>query len=214
MATRKKASKRKTKKKSRAGSRKKTKRAGRGRAKRKVTRRKRAASAGQGATGLVASLNRAFEDASRQAVKDTLKALPGSTRVGKLLDQLSSSPYLDLFHNLSLHELGDALRNVPHELAEVPRRSVARARSEGSARKRPGRKSSKSHNTRTEAGRNQLDEAVAAHVKASGTASAEAIRADVGGTPPQIRGALGRLIEARKVKRSGQRRRTRYTWKG
>jgi hypothetical protein len=217
MATRKKASKKRksSKKKKKSATKRNTKSTRpRRRAKRKATGRRRGRPSAQRATNIVASLNKAFEDVSRQAVKNALNAVPGSTRVGKFLEDVASSPYLDIFHDLSLQEFADAVRNVPHEIAEIPRRSVAKARRQSKAAKAPGRKSSRSHNTRTAEGKAKLDDAVAAYLAKAGTASAESIRGSVGGTPPQIRAAVSRLIAGRKVKRTGQRRRTRYTWKG
>jgi hypothetical protein len=65
--------------------------------------------------------------------------------------------------------------------------------------------------TRTQAGRSSYDETVLAAVKASkGKVKAEQLRKKVGGTPPQLRAALGRLIENGAVKSSGKARGTAY----
>lgn len=65
---------------------------------------------------------------------------------------------------------------------------------------------------RTQAGRANYDEAVLAAVKSSkGKVKAEELRKKVGGTPPQLRTALARLIEDGKVKSTGKARGTAYT---
>jgi hypothetical protein len=65
---------------------------------------------------------------------------------------------------------------------------------------------------RTQAGRANYDESVLAAVKASkGKAKAEELRKKIGGTPPQLRAALARLIEDGKVKSTGKARGTAYT---
>jgi hypothetical protein len=73
----------------------------------------------------------------------------------------------------------------------------------------PGRK--KNAQTRTQAGRDSYDESVLSAVKTSkGKVKAEELRKKVGGTPPQLRAALARLIESGAVKSAGKARGTTY----
>ena len=73
----------------------------------------------------------------------------------------------------------------------------------------PGRK--KGAQTRTQAGRATYDESVLLAVKTSkGKVKAEELRRKVGGTPPQLRAALARLIENGVVKSAGKARGTTY----
>ena len=96
----------------------------------------------------------------------------------------------------------------------------ARAASNGHQRGKPGRKPAaaaaspgrkKGAQTRTQAGRASYDEAVLAAVKTSrGKVKAEELRKKVGGTPPQLRAALARLIDNGAVKSAGKARGTTY----
>ncbi len=172
--------------------------------KRRKTRRK--AKAG---VSILASLDRAIEDASRRAFREALAVLPGSTRVGRFLDQLSNSPYMEHLRALSLDELAEAVRSAGG--------AVTRAASAGKAARTaatPKRGRGRSYNTRTAKGRAQIDRAVAAFLEKSGRASAEEVRAAVGGTSAQVRESLTRLIKEKRVTKSGQRRGTRYQWSG
>ncbi len=176
--------------------------------KKKTTRRRTTATRGGGAS-LLASLDRAIEDASRRAFKEALSVLPGSTQVGRFLDQIASSPYLEHLRELTLAELAEAIRTAP---AGVARRVAGRRPSGRVQRAKRGRP--RKYNTRTAKGREQIDRAIAEFLAQAGTASAEEIRAEVGGTAAQVRESLGRLIKAKKVTKSGQRRGTRYNWVG
>lgn len=97
-----------------------------------------------------------------------------------------------------------------------------RARSSGNGERKRGAKAAPapaaprgkkgSAQVRTQAGRASYDESVLAAVKASkGKAKAEELRKKIGGTPPQLRAALARLIENGKVKSTGKARGTAYT---
>jgi len=71
-------------------------------------------------------------------------------------------------------------------------------------------------NARSVAGRERYDAAVLAALRASpeaGTSSTDLLAA-TGGTLPQLRLALGRLVAAGKVNREGERDQTRYTLSG
>jgi len=100
---------------------------------------------------------------------------------------------------------------------------AARAATNGHRRGKPGRKPAaaapapsagrkKGAQTRTQAGRATYDESVLAAVKSSkGKVKAEDLRKKIGGTPPQLRAALARLIESGSVKSAGKARGTTYS---
>lgn len=64
--------------------------------------------------------------------------------------------------------------------------------------------------TRTEEGREQIDQAVLGILKRGSPLLSENIRAHVGGTPLQVRASLNRLIESGSVTVEGKARGTRY----
>jgi hypothetical protein len=87
-----------------------------------------------------------------------------------------------------------------------------RGRPPGSGKKtgrKPGRPRGAA--TRTQAGRSDYDEKVMSAISASkGPVSAEQARKKIGGTPMQFRAAVERLLAAKKVKREGKARGTKY----
>jgi hypothetical protein len=99
---------------------------------------------------------------------------------------------------------------------------AGRSATNGHQRGKPGRKAAaapaptpsgrkKGAQTRTQAGRATYDESVLAAVKTSkGKVKAEDLRKKIGGTPPQLRAALARLIENGSVKSAGKARGTTY----
>ena len=150
---------------------------------------------------ILASLNEAVADASRQAFKDVLAGLPSSTAIGKFVDQLTSTSYHDIFHSLTLGEFAEAIGKV----------TAAPGRKSGLAQP-AGRAKARKHNMRTVKGQEKLDAAVSKHLSRSGQASAENIRKVVGGTADQVRDSLARLADLGSVNRTGERRATRYSW--
>jgi hypothetical protein len=98
--------------------------------------------------------------------------------------------------------------------------TAVRPSANGHQRGRPGRKAAapapsagrkKGAQTRTQAGRASYDESVLSAVKTSkGKVKAEELRKKVGGTPPQLRAALARLIDNGSVKSAGKARGTTY----
>ncbi len=75
--------------------------------------------------------------------------------------------------------------------------------------RRPGRP--RKVDTRTAAGREAYDEAMlAAAIGQGDSASADQLRALIGGTSEQARSSLARLVDAKQVKRMGRGRGTRY----
>ncbi len=175
----------------------------------KKRRKKKTTGKGRVGASLLGSLDRAIEDASRRAFKEALAVIPGTTRVGRFLDQLANSPYMEHLRALSLDELAEAVR-----AAAGGARRAAPAAKPGRAAAPSKRRRGKSYNTRTAKGRAQIDRAVAAFLEKAERASAEEVRAAVGGTAAQVRESLTRLIKEKKVTKSGQRRGTRYHWAG
>ncbi len=179
---------------------------------RKKTGRRRAAA--KPPKGFVATVASAIEEASRNALKEALGVVGHGTPVGKLLDQVADSPYLERFRDLTIGELLDAMSGTSKSRRGRPPGSGKQAANGSAPAKKTGTKSRKSFRTRTEAGRNKIDAAVSKFLSSAGEAGAEQIRSAVGGTSAQLRQSLDRLRKAKKVTRAGQKRGTRYTWKG
>lgn len=97
--------------------------------------------------------------------------------------------------------------------ADKPKAEKAKADKPKAKKAKDGApKRAKGVDTRTPVGREAYDQAVLDAVVAAGkAASAPELTAIAGGTPLQIRTALGRLIERGLVKWTGQARGTRYT---
>lgn len=133
------------------------------------------------------------------------------------------SPLEQLVRTMSIEELSNrsgrsieqivdyALGNASSSSASrrSPPTKVSRARKSGA----PKRTASTSKvDTRTAEGRDAYDEAVLGVIKnADHPISANEIRAEVGGTPIQLRAAVKRLEESRQIKTRGKARGTRYT---
>lgn len=101
-----------------------------------------------------------------------------------------------------------ALSNSGETRAPVRRVVVPRA-----AKAEPAKKGEV--NTRSQAGREAYDEAVAEHLrKAKKPCGAVEIRAAVGGTPEQFRASINRWIDAGEASYEGQARSTKYIWVG
>ncbi len=177
----------------------------------KATRRRAAAKPRKGFVATVAS---AIEEASRNALKEALGVVGHGTPVGNLLDQVADSPYLERFRDLTIGELLEAMSSASKTRRGRPPGSGKKAAGGSAPAKKTGTKSRKSFSTRTEAGRKKIDAAVSDFLSSAGEAGAEQIRSSVGGTSAQLRQSLDRLRKAKKVSRKGQKRGTRYTWKG
>ncbi len=90
----------------------------------------------------------------------------------------------------------------------APKKPEAKARAAAGG----GGKAGKSVNTRTPEGRAQYDAAVFDAVSAAGKpVGSSALRRKIGGTPLQLRTALNRLIDDKKVTYEGRARATRYS---
>jgi len=164
--------------------------------------------------GFIATVASAIEEASRNALKEALGVVAHGTPVGNLLDQVADSPYLDRFRDLTIGELLEAMSGASKPRRGRPPGSGKKAADGSAPAKKAGAKSRKGFSTRTEAGRNKIDAAVSDFLSSASEAGAEQIRSAVGGTSAQLRQSLDRLRKAKKVSRKGQKRGTRYTWKG
>ena len=120
-----------------------------------------------------------------------------------------------LVGNMTLRELSERSGRpvgaiVEWALGSGAGRAAAPAKDKGSSTPRPAARA-KGVDVRTPTGRAAYDNAVLDVVGgAKSPVSAQAVRAKVGGTPPQARSALNRLIEAGKVGYAGRARATRY----
>ena len=157
------------------------------------------------------ALTKAQESYWKDVLAKTIGSLPGKTTMGELVDSFRGEAEGG-FREMTLREF------VAYSGGASPRRG--RPSSASSEEAAPSRRSSrssgsaKSWNTRTEAGRIKLDEAIAAFLAENSPARAEAIREGVGGTAAQLRQGLTRLMDAKSVRKKGQRRATEYHWKG
>jgi hypothetical protein len=92
--------------------------------------------------------------------------------------------------------------------AAAPAKRKVTKRGRPAARKARGGARRGKVDTRTQAGREAYDVSVAAFMQRTGTDRAEDVRTAVGGDPAQIRKAMERLMAAKKVSRTGQKRGT------
>ena len=169
-------------------------------------------------TNVAAAIDRALGNASRTLVRTAIAELPRSTTVGELLDAMPREHAATL-RGMTLSEF---VATASGDGAAPPaRRGPGRPRKTASAKKtrrKAAKKSTtnaKARTTRTQAGREKMDADVAAFLQGKGgVVAAEEIRESVGGSPQQLRDSLLRWTEAKKVKRTGERRGTRYSWKG
>lgn len=137
------------------------------------------------------SLNRAQASMSTVVLQNALRDLPGSMSMGQLIDDVGGSSYSDFFRNMSI--------NAFIELRGGGKKAAA---------------AGGGFNTRTQSGRDEIDAAVTRCLEAAGVAGAEQIRSEIGGSAAQIRESLTRLAQDGLVTRSGEKRATKYHWKG
>ena len=159
-----------------------------------------------------AALEQATAEAQKQVLSDTIAGLPAKTSLGALTEEFKGTAFADAFKSMTLGELVAAVEGGAPPKRTGQRRQGATKKATGRG---PGRPKGKTFATRTQAGREAIDAAISGFLsKADNGARAEDIRGAVGGTPPQIRESLGRLISGKKVRKKGQKRSTTYTWKG
>lgn len=115
---------------------------------------------------------------------------------------------------LSLRDLGTLVDSLGDGAGSITIGELIDGEASDAARTRGGRKPKQSRTTvetRTTAGRAKYDAKVLRTIKRSETpVGAETLRPQVGGSPEQLRRALHRLLEARKIRRQGRTRATVY----
>ncbi len=132
----------------------------------------------------------------RPLVLHYVRSKPATTTIGELL---ADSVIGGFIRSLTVAELIGG--EVP-----FPRGGGRRGRRVAAASPRTGEA-----NTRTADGRNAYDSRVLAAIKAAGgPASAESLLSNTGGDAAQFRAATKRLLAAKKIKRTGKARGTRY----
>lgn len=164
-----------------------------------------------------AQYDKAFTDAAADALRTVVASKP-STSVADLRALISDHPALgDITLGALLGRGAAGTRGAKARTAKQPKAAkVKTTKPQSVAAAKPGKRTSKSRDgwdTRTDEGRAALDRAVIEALSAFGgiAVSAEAIRARLGATPPQLRSSLGRHVEAGDVSVTGKARGTRYT---
>lgn len=166
-----------------------------------------------------ASLDRAFQDMASQIVREAIGKLPRSMTMGDLYNEFSGSAYASIFHEMPLSTFATAIGGgqggggAAGAGAKTGTRGPGRpkgSKNAGTTRRASG---GKSWNTRTEEGRQQLDAAITQAFESQETLNAEQLREAVGGKPPQLRESLKRLMDQGLVRKTGEKRATRYHWK-
>lgn len=144
-------------------------------------------------TPLDDSLQKAAQSVAALVLQQAIASLAGSMTMGELIDSMAQTQYNAQFREMSLNAFIDV-------------------RGGGGAKKSS---SGTGFNTRTQAGREEIDLVVAGYLEKAGTSGAEQIREGIGGgTAAQIRESVGRLQDQGLVSKSGEKRATKYTWKG
>lgn len=186
------------KRKKKIGSQRKARRKVRGKARRKAGSQTRPKT-----SRVAAALERARVKVTEEVLAQAMAGLPARTTMGEVVTSIRSAGFAKDFEAMSLSDFVAKVGN-----AAVAGRLGGRKAGRGGAKRAAARKV----NTRTEAGREKLDADVAAYLTSAKSARAEDIRAAVGGTSAQVRQALTRLMEAKKVSKKGQKRATEYSW--
>lgn len=144
---------------------------------------------------LATDITSAMDAASRQAMRESIGKLPPETSLGSLLNELGASRPGSILRSMPLGELATLLSAN----GDAPPASVGRA---------PKRKKATRTVKRTPNG------SVRAYLRKAGKAKAEEIRADVGGTPAEIRQTLFELKDEKLIRRTGKGRATMWHWRG
>jgi hypothetical protein len=165
-------------------------------------------------SSITVALERARASVTQDLITRALAEVPASTTICELVASMKSDGLSAEFEGMSISELGAAMGNGSAAPATRRGRPAKRGRKPGT--KAGGAPKAKAAggkiNTRTQDGRDALDAAVAVFLQSAGSARAEAVRAAVGGQAAQVRKSLERLMAAKKVSRSGQKRGTTYHW--
>ncbi len=136
-----------------------------------------------------------MDTASRQAMREAIGKLPAETTLGSLLNQLGASRPGSILRSMPLGELGALLSAN----GDAPPTRVGRAPKRGKAKRTVKRTPNGSVRT---------------YLRKAGKAKAEEIRADVGGTPAEVREKLFELKDEKLVRRTGKGRATTWHWRG
>ena len=153
---------------------------------------------------LASALEQARVAASKDILQQALADLGTRITMGELIDEMAESEFHESFRLLTVAELAAAGAGTAK--ATKARATSGRARRSGPVR---------TYQTRTETGREQIDAAVTEFLSSqTESVGAEEVRKVVGGTPPQVRESLRRLVESGQASRDGEKRSTRYTWGG
>ena len=160
-------------------------------------------------TRIAALLKSAQKTLAQEILASTMQKLPRRTTMGEIVTSLDAAGFGKDFEAMSLEDFVSALGGPVS--AKAPR-------GKGRAKKKATRaKRSAKLRTRTAEGRAALDLAIGKFLFLTSTkepSRAENIRAAVGGTPAQVRQSLTRLMEEKKVTKSGQKRGTTYSLRG
>ena len=143
---------------------------------------------------LSTDITSAMDAASRQAMREAIGKLPPEATLGSLLNQLGASRPGSILRSTPLGELAALLSAN----GDAPPTRVGRA---------PKRKKAKRTVKRTPTG------SVRTYLRKAGKAKAEEIRADVGGTPAEVRQKLFELKDEKLVRRTGKGRATTWHWR-
>ena len=156
-----------------------------------------------GKTALAAKLDEALQSMSHEIIARALAEVDSSTSIGDLLEDFQEAGYRDDLEKMSVRDFAIAV--IGNSRMSMRRRSIA-------GRLGGGGIMDSDFNTRTQEGREAIDEAICRVLESKGSASAEEIRSSIGGSPPQIRESAARLGAVGKVHKTGERRATRYHW--
>ncbi len=155
-------------------------------------------------TRIQAILDRAVESVSHRIIADAIQQVPATTTVGELTKAMAEAGFRNQLKQMTIAEFAAACSG-----GTAPAGRASRATRASAPRKRRAGKV----NTRTESGRAAIDQAIAEFLKAhKGPARSEHIAAKVSASTLQIREALKRLIDGKKVRKTGERRGTAYSW--
>ncbi len=160
------------------------------------------------------ALEAAMAEVSQDIMLRAIANTPKDMSLGDFIEAMDRTTFAADFRALDLGSFHAALGQTT-----VSRR---RGRPAGKATKRGARKTApkggrkkKGFSTRTQAGREALDAAIAEALKSAGApVRSEVLKAGTGATPNQIRQSLARLMEAKQVAKKGEKRATEYRWKG
>ncbi|MCB9832665.1 MAG: hypothetical protein H6807_09335 [Planctomycetes bacterium] len=156
------------------------------------------------------ALEQAMAEVSRDIMMRAIASTPRDMSLGDFIDAMDRTSFAAEFRALDLAGLQAALGQ------SAPRGARGRGRRLGAAKK-AGRKAGgrqKGYSTRTQSGREAIDNAVSEALQASAEpVRAEGLKQVVAASPAQIRQSLARLIEAGKVAKKGEKRATEYRWK-